>query len=736
MKDDDTATPEEFENPIQASAPPVTGDADQAGRVTNWEGVLNRFVPQLQNLGFSPEEVPSPDDFEAFPSFLAQVQVKDPLLASEISRTVRSFRDQGALPNAGAQAKRQMRRNVKKAATMRQVNGKDVYDKRKAPMYALATLLLLVGPMAYLLSRPTLEPAARNEETTATTNNPDTTVVPENTESSNGNGNAQTTVADGVRAAGRTVTQAGQNAVEAGRSLVNGGQQGEGQSGSATSTPGTNGNNAGNTSSSTSADTEPVLFGGSNSSGGLDTGSTPPPQVSSPPVSTYTPVPAPARTPPAEEVYTPVRSAPAPTFGQTVSTPAPAPAPVASTAPAPAPLSFPAQQTQEFGGSVPSVTLTPAPSGSAGSAGSGTAPVARTTPATATGGSSSASAGSRAAQAAPASQATRTAGNTSTTPARTSTTPSASAGGARTSTTPSVPSSGASQGAAFGNSVTAPLGMVAQAPESVPAENRQPVTSGLVYERRKPDAPAPAAAAPVAAAAPASSAPVIAETGLFGQSTAVDSQGSSGGAVRTAGQSETPFGSDAAVPSSRLGALGPFRNLQQIPVQLVTAIYTLTGGSVPVVVVTPDGGSFVGSATVNGQLARVDMSFRRYVAPDGTVSDVDALAYTLEGKNLVQGVPASITPIAPTLAIDAAQNGASALQAALVAALENKSTAPVVAVGEGATISTNALPPLWQILAGGVGKTFTMPQNTQSITRAAKVNTSTPMTLIVGLGGN
>lgn len=84
-------------------------------------------------------------------------------------------------------------------------------------------------------------------------------------------------------------------------------------------------------------------------------------------------------------------------------------------------------------------------------------------------------------------------------------------------------------------------------------------------------------------------------------------------ATQSAVPAETPFGGDATNAASKLGALGPYRNLQQVPVRLVTAVYALTGGSVPVVVVTADGGSFVGVGTINGQLARVDMAFRRYI---------------------------------------------------------------------------------------------------------------------------
>lgn len=107
----------------------------------------------------------------------------------------------------------------------------------------------------------------------------------------------------------------------------------------------------------------------------------------------------------------------------------------------------------------------------------------------------------------------------------------------------------------------------------------------------------------------------------------------------------------------------------------------------------------------------------------------------MEGQNLTQGVSARIEPIAPTLALDAAQNGANALQGAVKSALTaNAGNGPKIAIGDGAAIASNALPPLWQILAGGIGETFALPKATQSISRIAEVDSNTQLTLIVGLG--
>jgi len=208
--------------------------------------------------------------------------------------------------------------------------------------------------------------------------------------------------------------------------------------------------------------------------------------------------------------------------------------------------------------------------------------------------------------------------------------------------------------------------------------------------------------------------------------------GASGGLA-----AETPFGSAATNPASKIGATGPFKPLQQIPAVLMTAIRTPNGGSVPVIALTADGGSFVGVATINAALARVDMLFRRYVAADGKIYDIDALAYAREGSNLTQGLPADVKVVAPTLALDAAQNSANSLntyvQNAAAAAKGTQGTS--VAIGDNLSISGPSASSLASTLLGGLGSTFKMPENTQTIIRVATVPGNSPMTIIAGLGG-
>lgn len=271
------------------------------------------------------------------------------------------------------------------------------------------------------------------------------------------------------------------------------------------------------------------------------------------------------------------------------------------------------------------------------------------------------------------------------------------------------------------------------------ASSARRASSGLIYERQRPETPQASTEAVTTTGGAAAPAQAQDAAQGAGEGMTFGGMGSASGDGDVAAQNmvpaETPFGGTATNAASKLGALGPYRNLQQVPVRLVTAVYALTGGSVPVVVVTAEGGSFVGVGTINGQLARVDMTFRRYIDAGGQVFEIDALAYSVEGQNLTQGVPARIEPIAPTLALDAAQNGANALQGAVQSALTaNAGNGPKIAIGDGAAIASNALPPLWQILAGGVGETFALPKATQSISRAAKVDSNTQLTLIVGIG--
>lgn len=87
---------------------------------------------------------------------------------------------------------------------------------------------------------------------------------------------------------------------------------------------------------------------------------------------------------------------------------------------------------------------------------------------------------------------------------------------------------------------------------------------------------------------------------------------------------------------------------------------------------------------------------------------------------------------------DAAQNSANALNsyvqnAAAAAAKGGQGTS--INIGDNLTLSGPSVATLAQTLVGGLGSTFRMPENTQSITRIATVKGNFPMIVIAGLSG-
>lgn len=663
-------------------APPAqaieTASSPNSHANETWDTVAKRYQARLSESGFEPEDIPAPESPD-FPKFLHSLTGKDPLLAAELSRKMRTFKDHGNLPPTNASAGRNRRRNAKRSAIMRREGQGFVYDKKKAPLYGLAALLLGIAPLMYFLSRPATQ-AAGIQGLPASQTAKQTDTNPKNAK------------------------------VTTGKPTDSGAKE----TGPIGEAPGTGAGAKAGVGTGTGGPVKPkgkdnlTAFAGEQGTGGAAPKSASnkgititPPVVPSPPVSSA-PTPSPV-----SDVYRPVAASPTQSFGSTIPAQqaVPQPAPIAYEPPPPAPIAYEPP---------PYVPEEPAPVAPA-------PVVAATSPAP------------FAAEAAPqtAVQATPRTTAQATPKASPRTAPKASP-----RTAAPAPAATRTQAAPFGSDVnqSAPSGNTAQVAYAPPARR---ASNGLIYERQRPETPQGSTEPAAIAAAPASvesAAPVAGEGMTFG---GMGSSTSGGGDVvaQNVVPAETPFGGTATNAASKLGALGPYKNLQQVPVRLVTAVYALTGGSVPVVVVTADGGSFVGVGTINGQLARVDMTFRRYIDAKGQVFEIDALAYSVEGKNLTQGVPARIEPIAPTLALDAAQNGANALQGAVQSALNaNASNGPKIAIGDGAAIASNALPPLWQILAGGVGETFALPKATQSITRAAKVDSNTQLTLIIGIG--
>lgn len=124
-------------------------------RPGTWEGVLQKYEERLNAAGFPAEDVPDPQESE-FPSFLAELHAANPVLASDLSRSLRRLKDYGSLPSGRSSRRRDRNRRIKQSALMREENGVFVFDKKKAPVYGLLTLGLILGPLMYFLSKPEL----------------------------------------------------------------------------------------------------------------------------------------------------------------------------------------------------------------------------------------------------------------------------------------------------------------------------------------------------------------------------------------------------------------------------------------------------------------------------------------------------------------------------------------------------------------------------------------------------
>ena len=644
-----------------------------------WASIRNRYTGAVQEAGLG--EIPDPDAPD-FARFLQQLNRRAPALARELAQEVRALSQGMALPSGNAARKRAARARTKQVLFFRQTaDGRLVLDKQKAPIYGIGSVLVIGGLLTAVYALPNLKPGNSLLQNPArSAGSAPQAQAAADTEGDGPKGREAPEVSPESRAAVEQA-QAMERAQQAAAVQA---KPRPPQPAVPTQQPGV--------VPITSASAPPIRVENSTS-----------PDV-------YVPSPQPTP-PPRSTVYDPPPPAPMQDITVTPTrTPAtPAVVPVQSLTP---PRGAAVAPRAGFSSLAAATTRPPAPAQAGlvrpiGTVTPGTRPAARPAP----------SPPARA----PVS-GLPTPGPASSTPAarvlpateqKAVTTPPAAFPG---SVGTLVPDSGAldlsaaqaSQAPAgvpfggFGEVEGASNGSTL--PQNSP-QTAQAFGSGLVYERT----------------------PKVAQT-------AVTPGTPRAAASATAGSlpPETPFGSGITLPAAKIGATGPFTDLERVSGTLVTAIYALTGGTVPVLVVTGDGGSFVGVGTINGQLGRVDMSFRRYVSPTGEVFDIDALAYTQEGTNLTQGIPAVIEAAAPTLALDVVQNSASALQQYLMQSLNNQGGTTVLNGGTN-TISPNALPPLWQMLAAGAGSTFQLPKTTQSVVRIARVSSSTKMTLIVGL---
>ena len=714
--------------PLTAPEAPAASasEASRGAAAASWLEVKRRFEPRVRQAGL--DSIPEPDSAE-FPHFLAQLNALDRPLSLELVATTRRLRQELEMPSSRASRRRERKRATRRLLFMRQTpDGRWVADKSKAPFYGIFGLLLTGGLLTAVYAMPRLNgtsvvasasqttPAVTEEETGIAQGKPSTEseaalsksrkdLARFRSEQAAKDRQSQPAAALGDSSSGSETEAASQGSSEA--DPVTGGLVGSAARSTTAFRP---------LSSEPNPPAPPVVQERS-----VQVPERPPPAIYSPVASapepqTSTP-PAPSTPPqdsfggfepdPLPVTPPPVRVAPAPTPPRTTTarpaTP-PRPRPAATPTAAPAPQTYTPPQ-DPFGGFEPDVLpVTPPP--------------VRATPASAPARTTSATAArpTPIPRLAPSSTAparpTATTATPQPAPARNAEAPDLSTSfGALPvmppPVDPPVPSSSPDAAAAtpavsavaFGNvQETAPV-------TAPPPADTTAFSSGVVYERAPKAAPTPGAASP------------------------------SGAGTLAA---ETPFGSDATNPASRIGATGPFKPLQQVPATLMTAIRTPNGGSVPVVAVTADGGSFVGLATINAALARVDMQFRRYVAADGQIYAVDALAYSRDAGGLTQGLAAEIQAVAPTLALDAAQNSANALNsyvqnAAAAAAKSGQGTS--VNIGDNLTLSGPSVATLAQTLVGGLGSTFRMPENTQSVTRIATVKGNLPMIVIAGLGG-
>jgi hypothetical protein len=173
-----------------------------------------------------------------------------------------------------------------------------------------------------------------------------------------------------------------------------------------------------------------------------------------------------------------------------------------------------------------------------------------------------------------------------------------------------------------------------------------------------------------------------------------------------------------------------FSPTTQIPGKTLTAIRTAAGVAVPLVVVSNEG-NWIGTATYNAPLGRVDMTFNSFVhMKSGKTYSVQALGYQAAGGNLTQGVAANVHPIAPTLGLDLMRAGLNSLNV-YTQTLANASTSTT---NGSVTTITRQAPTFVQVFRGEVGKLAQLPEDNQTISTVADVATNTDVIILFGVG--
>jgi hypothetical protein len=224
-------------------------------------------------------------------------------------------------------------------------------------------------------------------------------------------------------------------------------------------------------------------------------------------------------------------------------------------------------------------------------------------------------------------------------------------------------------------------------------------------------------------------------TGASGSSIIAQSQAPTEAPSSTAGTQAQGMGTPTTATFGQ--AVDPdaprFAPTSVIAGKLFTSIRAAAGMAVPVVVLSQDG-NWVGSASYNTSLGRVDMRFTSFVMlKNSKVYPVFATAYQRAANGtLSEGVGASVRPIAPTLALDLARAGLNGLNA-YTQALQNAGT---TSYSGSLVTTTRQAPELVQVLRGEVGKVFALPEGNQSIQIVADIAAGTEVQLVYGVGSN
>lgn len=172
-----------------------------------------------------------------------------------------------------------------------------------------------------------------------------------------------------------------------------------------------------------------------------------------------------------------------------------------------------------------------------------------------------------------------------------------------------------------------------------------------------------------------------------------------------------------------------FDPTQQVQAQLVTGINAPARGEVPVLATSPEG-TWIGTATVDVQLGRVNLEFTRLYR-GGKYYDVQALAYQAQGGNLLQGLSAPIKAVAPQLGQQLVRQTINGLSTYA----ENLVSSGTTTVSGNFATTTRTTPSLLSTLAGEAARVFRVQGETQVFSSVAQLPSGTTFVILSGLAG-